>query len=264
MKLLTLNAHSLVCDDGEYAAKHLAEAILSEKIDLIALQEANQPQNAQEINTNAPIPTKLPVKNGNFVKKVMENLKASSQSYNGLWYGFKESYGCFEEGVGIITRFPITGRKTVLLSSGRERTLWKRRCALGINTPFGDFFSAHMGWWSDIDEPFMPQWERMKEAVDSKKTWILGDFNGESHKMGETYDAVTGDGFFDSFVLAGMRDEGYTVRDKIDGWDSEKNRRIDYIFCNFPAKVEYSRTIFNGENYNTISDHFGVLVKVEM
>jgi maltose 6'-phosphate phosphatase len=153
--------------------------------------------------------------------------------------------------------------KGIELTSGRELELWKKRCALGIKTPQGDFFSTHMGWWEDKDEPFSEQWGRFLGAVENKKTWIMGDFNAESHKQNQGYDLVTSSGFFDSYVLAEKRDEGFTVHNKIDGWDSGGQKRIDYIFCNFPARIKYSKRVFDGKNYGIVSDHFGVAIETE-
>ena len=74
---------------------------------------------------------------------------------------------------------------------------------------------------------------------------------------------VTGDGFYDTYCLANMRDEGFTVTDKIDGWENANKKRIDYIFCNFTADIKYSKTIFDGKNYAVVSDHFGVMTETE-
>ena len=263
MKLMTLNTHSLVCDDGNASAKVLADLICRERIDLVALQEVNQPGNERIINTFNPKAVGFSLKNGNYMQKVLENLSKNSHNYTGMWYGFKESYGRLEEGVGIITRFPVNEAKTIILSSDKERQKWKKRCALGIKTPFGDFFSTHMGWWADNEEPFSEQWGRLASAVEGKKTWILGDFNSESIKTNEGYDMVISSGFYDTFRLAEQRDSGYTVCERIDGWNSRKNRRIDYIFCNFPAKIKYSGVICDGSKYPVISDHFGVIIEAD-
>ena len=263
MKLLTLNAHSLVEKDWEEKLEILADAIIGEKFDVIALQEVNQPQNEVEVWAGYPITTKLPLKNGNYMLKLQEKLGKHSRSYKSMWCGFKESYGKYQEGIGIITRLDLEGIKSVELTKEQTMPRWKRRYALGIKTPKGDFFSTHTGWWEDEDAPFSCQWDVLLSAVESKKTWIMGDFNCESYKKDESYDLVTKSGFYDSYILAKTRDSGITVLDKIDGWQDEKSKRIDYIFCNFPAGVKCSQTIFNGENYGVVSDHFGVAIETE-
>lgn len=261
MKLLTLNTHSLIEEKQAEKMKIVADAINKEKIDVIALQEVNQPKDGAVCDSDV-MSCQLPVKRGNYMDELMKLLH--SREYKGVWYGFKESYGEFEEGVGIISRFPIEDVCFFKLTSGQEKMLWKARGALGIKTEYGDFFCTHMGWWNDADEPFLEQWNRLKSAVKNKKTWIMGDFNAESHATGEGYDLIRESGFFDSFHLAKSRKGDYTVIDKIDGWDSESRKRIDYVFCNFPADVRYSATIFDGNNYNRVSDHFGVMIETEV
>jgi len=262
MKLLTLNSHSLVDKNAASSAEILANAIIREEIDLIALQEVNQPIDGSVVFPNTPFCYKKPPKHGNYMLKVLKNMGKYSQNYNGVWYGFKESYGKYEEGVGIITRLPIEDTKFLQLSSGAENPGWKKRCAVGVGTPYGDFFSTHMGWWHDKDEPFAAQWMRLRREIRKKKTFVMGDFNAESHIREEGYDLVKSDGFYDTYCLADVRDEGFTVNEKIDGWDTESKKRIDYIFCNFLISVRSSTTIFDGKNYGKISDHSGVLIDI--
>ena len=195
--------------------------------------------------------------------KTLNELKKHSQNYTGVWYGFKESYERYEEGVGIITRIPIEDTKFLMLSSGMEKLQWKKRCAVGIITSYGDFFSTHLGWWADRDEPFSAQWQKLRESADRIPTFIMGDFNAESHIKGEGYDLVKSDGFYDTFCLAKIRDEGYTVTKKIDGWQTAEKKRIDYIFSNFKASVKSSLRLFDGTNYQQISDHAGVMIEIE-
>lgn len=263
MKLLTLNTHSLVEKDWEAKLEILGEAIISEKFDVIALQEVNQPKDETEIWAEYPIAIKYLLKNGNYMLKLQKILEKYSQNYKSVWCGFKESYGRYQEGIGIITRLDLEDIKSVELTKGMKMPQWKRRYALGIKTASGDFFSTHMGWWEDEEAPFSCQWKELLSAVDNKKTWIMGDFNCESYKKDESYDLITSSGFYDSYVLAKIRDSGFTVCDKIDGWQDEKSKRIDYIFCNFPAYVRSSHTIFNGKNYGVVSDHFGIAIETE-
>lgn len=52
---------------------------------------------------------------------------------------------------------------------------------------------------------------------------------------------------------------------KIDGWKDKdiSDKRIDYIFCNHTADVTKSTVVFDGTNYDVVSDHFGVMIEVE-
>ena len=72
-------------------------------------------------------------------------------------------------------------------------------------------------------------------------------------------------GWYDSFNLAKEKDSGFTVTKKIDGWKDKdiSDKRIDYIFCNHTADVTKSTVVFDGTNYDVVSDHFGVMIEVE-
>ena len=76
------------------------------------------------------------------------------------------------------------------------------------------------------------------------------------------YDTIINNGWFDTYSLADYRDDGYTVTQKIDGWNDSENKRIDYIFTNRKIPVKSSEVIFNGENEKIISDHFGVIIEI--
>lgn len=261
MKLLTLNTHSLLEENQEKKIKTLVKAIIAEKFDVIALQEVNQPKSEVLCENSGIISLGYPVKNGNFMMELMGLI--SGMGYKGVWCGFKESYGRFDEGVGIITRFDITKAESIPISSGMEILSWKKRCAVKISTPKGDFISTHISWWNDADEPFSAQWEKLRSFACGKRTWIMGDFNAESDIKNEGYDLVMSSNFYDTYTLAKECDSGYTVAEKIDGWETSKKKRIDYIFSSFPEKIKYSRTIFNGTNYERVSDHFGVMIETE-
>ena len=134
MRLLTLNTHSLIDGSEDHSINQLTEAILKYNFDVIALQEVNQPKKNNKSGAGVPICTNYPLKNGNFMQILLKNVNKPSQIYSGVWCGFKEGYGCYEEGIGIMTRYPILGVKTVMISSGQEKEMWKRRYALGIKT----------------------------------------------------------------------------------------------------------------------------------
>lgn len=261
MKLLTLNTHSLLEENQAEKLETLAKAIIAEEFDVIALQEVNQPKDGALCENSEIISLGYPVKNGNYMAELLALIP--DMGYKGVWCGFKESYGLFEEGVGIITRFDITDAESIPISSGMEILSWKKRCAVRISTMQGEFISTHISWWNDADEPFSAQWERLRAYACGKRAWIMGDFNAESDIKNEGYDMVTSDGFYDTYALAKERDSGYTVTEKIDGWENSNAKRIDYIFCNFPAEIKCSKTIFNGKNYDRVSDHFGVMTETE-
>lgn len=115
-------------------------------------------------------------------------------------------------------------------------------------------------------DSFADQWKNfLDNLIENDKIYVMGDFNNPAHVRKEGYDLVIESGFYDTWHLAGQKDEGITVCKTIDGWydkgPSEK-MRIDYIFQNTEEKVASSQVIFNGDKDPVISDHFGVQVEI--
>lgn len=260
MKLLTLNTHSLAEEDAPIKAKILADAIIKEKADVIALQEVNQTIN-EEICTCPDITGK--VKKDNFLLEVIKNINAS-QNYHGVWMPIKKGYGKFDEGIALLSKLEIIETKDFYVSHSEDYNNWKTRRIVGIKTNKGWFFSVHFGFWNDEDS-FLSQWERLcAQLPENEKIWLMGDFNSPSHIKGEGYEHILNSNWYDSFALAKEKDDGATVDSSIDGWEkSEEKKRIDYIFSNFKADVKSSFTIFNGKREKKISDHNGVVIETE-
>ena len=99
----------------------------------------------------------------------------------------------------------------------------KTRKALGIHTEKGWFFTVHMGWWKDEEEPFKAQWESFSENIrrltDKKETslWVMGDFNSPASVRGEGYDLVSGSGWKDTWKLA-KKERGRLYSTAKDRW----------------------------------------------
>ena len=90
----------------------------------------------------------------------------------------------------------------------------------------------------------------------------MGDFNSDFNSDG--YKEVINSGWYDTYIKAGERDCGITVKEQIDGWRDTDTRdmRIDYIFTNTDCEILSSRVVFNGDNEPVISDHYGVEVRL--
>lgn len=260
MKLLTLNTHSLVEGNAPLKAKILADTIIKEKIDIIALQEVNQ-----TISEEACVRSDIigETKKDNFLIEVVNSLN-DAHNYCGIWLPIKKGYGKYDEGIALLSRYKILETKDFYVSRTKDYNNWKTRRILGIKTEKGWFFSVHMGFWEDEDS-FLNQWERLCASLPEKeKIWLMGDFNSPSHLHGEGYEHIIKSKWYDSFVLAKERDDGYTATAKIDGWNKGSEKmRIDFIFSNFKADVKSSFTIFNGEREKIISDHNGVIIETE-
>ena len=265
MKLLSFNTHSLVEERGEEQVSVLADAILAEKFDVIALQEVNQPREGRPISEGSS------VKQGNFAAEVLERLGEAGAKYHFSYLPIKLGYEKYDEGLVFLCRAPIIETQSILLSKPRSYIDWKKRMALGIRCEGSDvwFWNLHTSWWEDADEPFSAQWVRLLPHLSAKESfWLLGDFNNPAEVRGEGYDLLREFGLFDAFSVAEKRFGEGTARSGIDGWHGRdvpcELLRIDQIWASRAPRISEYRTLFDGGNYAQVSDHFGVTVTVEL
>lgn len=282
MKFMTLNTHSLVETNYTQKKEQFINMLEKEQPDIVALQEVNQSANAGIIpdvmlaGYTRCMDFGLPVREDNHAKAVVETLREQGIYYYWTWISAKLGYGKYDEGMALLSKEPIARVRQYLISQVDDYANWKTRKMLGIQTEdCGDwFFTVHMGWWNDEEEPLQKQWEKMEKIFkDSEFTestiWLLGDFNSLDNVKQEGYDLICNSGWKDTYKLAVTKDSGVTVEEEIDGWRSSDGRkgmkdekRLDYIFCNQEKKIEESRVVCNGKNYPVVSDHYGVLIEV--
>ena len=264
MKLLTLNTHSLIEKNHNKKLKILINAVEKHQPDIIALQEIMQPKDGKKAPKNENLLSlgKISVKEGNHALNILNGLQRKGLSYNCAWLGIKKSYDKFDEGLCIFSKQEIDEIKSILLSPFDVYENWKTRKALGIRIGDKWFYSIHLGWWDDSESPLKYEIETLESKTSKENTWLLGDFNSPSNEAGKGYDLLS-TYWKDTFKLAKEKDYGITVKGKIDGWENSFEKRIDYILTNENTKIKSSYVIFNGENEEVISDHYGVFVETE-
>ncbi|MCI8888600.1 MAG: endonuclease/exonuclease/phosphatase family protein [Hungatella sp.] len=275
MKLLTLNTHSLAEADYEHKLYLFADMILKEQPDVFALQEVNQTITQAETEPGHDTGYRScrdfdgPVRADNHGLRLAGLFKDKGCPYYWTWVPAKVGYDVYEEGLALFSRSPIEDTSQFFISRSQSFSNWKTRKVLGIRTRGQWFYSVHMGWWADPEEPFMLHWDRAAEQIERRESrgegaWIMGDFNSPSDKIGEGYDYVKSSGWFDTYDLALEKDSGITVAKEIDGWREgglqAKGMRIDYIWCSQETEIIRSCVICNGSSYPVVSDHYGVMV----
>lgn len=261
MKLLTLNCHSWMEENTEEKIKIIANAIKERDYDVVALQEVNQSIEEKLVFNN--------IKEDNFalvLLKMLDNL--GCEGYKMVWDFSHIGYDRYEEGVCIITKHKIEEDYSFFVSKSKDKNFWKTRKVLGasvkIKEEFVDFYSCHLGWWQDEEEPFKEQVDQLLRNVKKDRlTFLMGDFNNNGFIKDEGYDYLIEKGMKDTFSMAKDSDGGITVKGKIDGWDLNKNNlRLDLILINREIDVKHSKVIFNGANKMVVSDHYGVEIEV--
>ncbi|QFT91028.1 Maltose 6'-phosphate phosphatase [Bacillus sp. THAF10] len=263
MKLLTLNCHSWQEENQMEKIQQLAHAIKDEAYDVIALQEVSQSIDANIVTDN--------IKADNYGLVLQQELeKIGVTDYELVWDFAHMGYDTFEEGLAILTRHPIKAVHSFFITKSNDTDFWKTRKIVGTTIEFSgqdlSFFSCHLGWWQDEEEPAKHQMDQLLDYVRSSEPFFLmGDFNNTAEIKGEGYTYLTETfGLHDTYLLAAEKDSGVTVRGKIAGWDeNEQDLRIDLILASNPVPVASSRVVFNGKNRPVVSDHFGVEVIIE-
>lgn len=289
MKIMTLNTHSLA--EPDYASKLAAFAgsLVQIKPDIIALQEVNQskgappaaagrlresgyvPCGANDLIADSPCAPQTVIRADNHAFNLALFLARAGVSCQWTWTPAKTGYGIYDEGLAVLSRSPILGTSQFYTTGIRDYENWKTRKILGINTrtEYGEesFYSVHMGWWDDAEEPFKGQWNRIRKGLaplSGKHLWLMGDFNAPAHVTGQGRDLILGSGWYDAYDLAASRDSGVTVADAIDGWRNQgeiSGMRIDYIWTNRRVPVISSQTIYDGTTFPVVSDHFGIITE---
>lgn len=267
MNILTLNTHSWQENETLNKLDILANAIIEQNCDLIALQEVNQHQDSTKIKDD--ISSNYQILNSNYGYLLQQKLAQLGHRYFLCWDFVHQSYEVYQEGVAFLTRLPILKHDVFDLVDNYDDSFYKHRRAQLITVRYQgkdvDFINCHCGWWADEDSPFEQQMDVIFAHCSSKLTFLLGDFNNPADVKDQGYDYILNHNFIDVYSLAQQKDDGFTVIKNIDGWsENDQKMRIDYIFVNQKIKVMSHKTIFNQDNYPIISDHFGIMAKVKI
>lgn len=262
MKLLTLNCHSWQEDNQYEKITHLVDTIKENSYDVIALQEVNQTVEEKIVYGN--------IRKDNYALVLLNQLKEQGIENYSLVWRFSHMYKNFEEGLAILTKYPVVEEHSFYVSTIKDVNNWKARNIMGVTIEYRDrhfsFYSCHMGWWHDKEEPFKDQVKILLKNINREGTvFLMGDFNNDAFIKGEGYDYLTSHGLFDTFNIAELKDDGVTVKGEIAGWEGNiQEKRIDLILTNQPVPVTYSNVIFNNKNKPVVSDHFGVEIECEI
>lgn len=270
VKLFTLNTHSLLNQDTPETRAALVDFLLTERPDIMALQEVNQPWDAPHIKEpQRGTSLEAPLCEGNFLCDLANQLTQAGWPIWWAWAGFKQSWGRFCEGIALASPHELCNFEVVQLSNERSEGTWRARKGIGANiVSLQDhrFYSLHFGWDNDDEDSFAEQFERahmLKKQADI--VWLMGDFNVDAHIAGEGYDLVQNLGWHDSFKNATEVHGDATAPVDIDGWqnktDTSMARRIDYLFSSSPIRLKSHRVCLDGTEEINVSDHFGILVE---
>lgn len=263
MKLLTLNCHSWQEDNQLDKIKYLVKTIVKNNYDVIALQEVSQSIDSKIVFDN--------IKEDNYALVLINEIKnLGGFNYNFSWDFSHIGYGKYEEGLAILSKHEIINKESFYSSKSKDINFWKTRKivkgTIKYNNENIDIYSCHLGWWNDKEEDFIYQGKNLYKKIceSNNLAFVMGDFNNNALVRNEGYDFIKDMGLYDTYNLAAKKGSGYTVTEKIDGWEENTEKmRLDIIFTNKLLDVSRSSVIFNGVNEAIVSDHYGVEIIVE-
>lgn len=262
MKLLTLNCHSWQEDKQLEKIKYIAKTINENDYDVIALQEVSQEISSRVVYEN--------IKEDNLALILQKELeKLENFNYSFFWDMCHIGYDIYEEGLCLMTKLPIHKKESFFITNSNDYEFWKTRKIVKLKVDYKgkeiSFYSCHLGWWHDNEEPFINQADKLFENIKEEKiTFIMGDFNNNANIKNEGYDYLC-KSLIDTYSLSIEKDDGVTVEGNIAGWDDNKEKlRLDLILSNKKIEVVSSNVIFNNINKDIVSDHYGVEVEVKI
>lgn len=275
MKLLTLNTHSYGEENQDQKLAFIAQSIADWDVDVIALQEVNQNIIGKQIKPRdlpnfAATDGQVNVKEDNFAMRLVALLAELGKTYYWTWAMTHIAHDTMQEGVAILSKYPIDSVTSYNVSKSHNWYDYKTRRILTakITKPNGESFmavSGHFSWWhGKNNEEFHYEWQETEKYLARTKLpiYFMGDFNNPANTEGYDYMVGTDLPIQDAYPIAEEQIGESTVLKEIAGWTGLKEQiRIDYIFVPKDVKVKTSEVVFDGERQQAVSDHSGVLVE---
>jgi maltose 6'-phosphate phosphatase len=277
-KILTLNLHGYQeIDSGKSKSlKHffkeykkiqekIAQFMLDKDIDIAVFQEAVQHKDMNVIEEKYGVE----IREKNYIKVLQEILKKEGKLYEYAWDWAHYGWNDWEEGIGILSRYPIIDFKSKYVSKIHDVNSFNSRKLLKTSINFNgkiiNVYAVHFNW---------PE-KGFKEEYSELVSWISGETNNSFIIAGD-FNVDAGSKEYQDFLKLKVdnqkiKDVFYEVNpDKLieptfRGDQFNKGARIDYILTSENFKVLESKIVFKDEDeYGRVSDHMGVYAKLEI
>lgn len=275
MRFLTLNTHSW-CEIHQIdKIRTLAQFIVDQQVDVIALQEVNQLTSTPVVEH--PLHFRggagIPVREDNYALLLVRALEALGARYEWTLTETHLGWERYDECVAVLSRMPILGIRPIDMSPDYTYFQVQRRAAQAalIETPSDPFWCAttHMSWWDFDGEPlFAQEFTRLSQALaecaETAPVLLGGDFNSAAHLPDEGYAFVTSTGLIDTRTIAKHTKGENTVHREIAGWEGSSDaKRIDFVFTDRLVDVASHTVVFRDNSPEAISDHSGLLLEID-
>lgn len=254
LKFLTQNLHCLVEKDLITKQHTLANKIAALDIDIVFLQEVAQTKSLDD-SLNKTITT------DNYGLVLQSLLKQKGLVYHFYFEPIKESFSIYDEGIAMLSKYPLDYVEAKTISKTNDYSNWKTRKALiyklSLHHKTIALATTHFGWTDDV-EIFEDQFDLISQTLMKEDLAILaGDYN--IYPKSNEYKHIITRGWLDVF----KNDQVYIQKPTFSGEDDahSKKVRIDYIMTNKPVTLVDRAILFTEDR---ISDHYGVFIEINI
>ena len=258
MKLLTLNLHLWHELDQINKLKKIANFIQENDVDICFFQEAAQLESNEIIIENIKKDN-----NAYLIKSFLDK-----EYY--LYFEYKKNgYEVYNEGLAILSKYPLINKDWFYISKIRNPKDWHTRiivkASINYNNEIIDLYSSHIGWDEGIERYFDQIDEYMKNINQKNKFILAGDFNCMYNSI--QYKYILSKGL--TSIIEKVNIDPYlnpTFHFKLDFPSNEtiKNSHIDYFFTNDKNIKVNDYNIYFNEDDNLVSDHHLVMVDIDI
>ena len=245
MKVISLNLHGHQEENEVEKLNRIVEYIKNNEIDVCLFQEVSQKIDNQYLFDN--------IKEDNNAYYIAKKL-----GYNLYYRDLKIGFDIYQEGLAIVSRYPIEEEGLHNLSKTSNYNSWLRRCALKAKINGFHFISVHLGWDCQ-DEKFIDQSTQLLKLI-SNKTIIGGDFNFPDRTDQINYMKKNLRSAHDIFNI--NSDFNPTFHFDLDSSYHSNNKMIDYFFLSHDIKISEYKIIFNTPD-DYVSDHSLIYINVK-
>lgn len=267
--VMTLNLHTWQEKDPQAKLDLVADLIALLDIDLIALQECAQHQDSPYVEGM--------VRSDNMALNLCRRLQqVHHREYYYYWDWAHYGWNVWEEGVAVLSRYPLTDTASRVLSTANDPHLIDTRKAVSARTvlPSGNpvqILSAHLSWRKTAqDQEANRQAQALLDWASETRQpgslqLVCGDFNARSTlpaPYNEVYTLFTNAGWQDSFLSINPRASHIPPSSRYD--TIEEGGRIDYIWVQGTGwQVVDSRLFFSFTDSDRVSDHRAVITLLQ-
>ena len=272
--ILTLNMHTYQESQQDHKLQMISDIIGLMDIDFIAFQECAQHQSTPDIGNGI---------HADNMALIIRDLVSDTYAvdYNFSWDWAHYGWSVWEEGVAVMSKHTLLDTDSRYVSTSTSTgSITSRKVIYGsYQVPQGqiNLFSAHTHWrLSETDEEQNEQIQNIKDMVIEKETLapgslslVSGDFNANptsEYPWSEGYNTMMAGGeYWDSFLEVNPEANTTPPLSIYNTIGGTFPGRIDYNFIRYHPdyNVMASQIIFTTSVVGPVSDHFGVLSKIE-